>query len=45
LDYVIDDVKMEIDFYNQLSLAYKLDNNIAKAETFSKKAESLIKEQ
>lgn len=45
LDYVIDDVKMEIDFYNQLSFAYKLDNNITKAETFSKKAESLTKEQ
>lgn len=45
LDYIIDDIKMEIDFYNQLSLAYKLDNNITKSETFSKKVESLIKEQ
>jgi tetratricopeptide (TPR) repeat protein len=45
LDYIIEDVKMEIDFYNQLSLAYELDNNITKAQTFTKKAEALTKEQ
>lgn len=44
LDYIIDDVKMEIDFYTQLSLAYQLDNNITKSQTFAKKAEALTKE-
>ncbi len=41
LDYIIDDPKMEADFYRQLSLAYKMDNNIAKSETFAKKAADL----
>lgn len=45
LDYVVDDVKMEIDFYKQLSLAYQLDNNITKSQTFAKKAEELTKGQ
>ncbi len=45
LDYIIDDVRMEIDFYTQLSLAYQLDNNITKAQAFTKKAEALTKEQ
>jgi len=45
LDYIIEDVKMEIDFYNQLSLAYQLDNNIAKAQAFEKKAQALTKGQ
>ena len=45
LDYIIEDVKMEIDFYTQLSLAYELDNNIKKAQAFTKKAEALTKEQ
>jgi len=45
LDYIIDDVKMEIDFYTQLSIAYELDNNISKAKTFTKKAEALTKGQ
>ena len=45
LDYIIDDVKMEIDFYRQLSLAYQLDNNISKAQTFTQKAEALTKGQ
>lgn len=43
LDYIIDDVKMEIDFYTQLSLAYQLDNNITKSQAFAKKAEALTK--
>lgn len=42
LDYIIDDTKMEIDFYTQLSKAYTLLNNTAKAKTFSDKAEQLI---
>lgn len=45
LDYIIEDVKMEIDFYTQLSLAYELDNNIKKSQAFTKKAEALTKEQ
>jgi len=45
LDYIIDDVKMEIDFYSQLSLAYQLDNNITKSQAFTKKAEALTKGQ
>jgi len=43
LDYIIDDVKMEIDFYTQLSLAYQLDNNVTKSQTYAKKAEALTK--
>ncbi|MFC4722928.1 tetratricopeptide repeat protein [Geojedonia litorea] len=45
LDYIIDDTKMEADFYTQLSLAYQLDNNIAKSNAFAKKAEALNKGQ
>lgn len=41
LDYIIDDTKMEIDFYNQLSKAYTLLNNTIKAKTFSDKAKQL----
>ena len=41
LDYIIDDVKMESDFYNQLSEAYTLLNNTVKAKTFSDKAKQL----
>ncbi|WP_242203376.1 tetratricopeptide repeat protein [Aestuariivivens insulae] len=41
LDYIIDDTKMEIDFYTQLSKAYSTLNNLAKAKTFSDKAKQL----
>ncbi|WJJ97126.1 tetratricopeptide repeat protein [Algibacter luteus] len=41
LDYLIDDTKMEADFYNQLSKAYTLLNNTDKAKTFSDKAKQL----
>lgn len=41
LDYVIENPKMEADFYTQLSLAYKLNNNNSKSETFAKKAAAL----
>ena len=41
LDYIIDDTKMEVDFYNQLSKAYILLNNTTKAKTFSDKAKQL----
>ena len=45
LDYIIDDAKMEADFYNQLSAAYKLENNNTKSAAFAKKAENLKKAQ
>jgi tetratricopeptide (TPR) repeat protein len=45
IDYVIDNVIMEIDFYKQLSTAYKYLNNIKKSQTFTKKAEALLNEQ
>ncbi|TXE08487.1 tetratricopeptide repeat protein [Gelidibacter salicanalis] len=41
LDYVIEDPKMEADFYTQLSMAYKLNNNNTKSESFAKKAAAL----
>jgi tetratricopeptide (TPR) repeat protein len=41
LDWVIDDTKMEADFYNQLSKAYTLLNNAAKAKLFTDKAKQL----
>ena len=41
LDYIIDDTKMESDFYKQLSIAHTLLNNTTKAKTFSDKAKQL----
>lgn len=41
LDYIIDDTKMEADFYKQLSLAHTTLNNTVKAKTFSDKAKQL----
>lgn len=41
LDYLIDDPKMEMDFYTQLSKAYTLLNNTSKAKTFIDKAKQL----
>ncbi|MCF1420959.1 MULTISPECIES: lipopolysaccharide assembly protein LapB [Mangrovimonas] len=41
LDYIIEDTKMESDFYNQLSLSYTQLNNTKKAKTFSDKAKQL----
>lgn len=41
LDWVLDNPKMEIDFYKQLSKAYTLLNNTVKAKTFSEKAKQL----
>ncbi|MBJ7879707.1 tetratricopeptide repeat protein [Gelidibacter salicanalis] len=41
LDYIIEDPKMEADFYTQLSIAYNLSNNNTKSETFAKKAAAL----
>ena len=41
VDYVIDDQNMEKDFYNQLSKAYTMQGNSAKAEEYAKKARDL----
>ena len=41
LDYIIEDTKMEADFYNQLSKAHTLLNNTTKAKSFSDKAKQL----
>ncbi|TNJ47011.1 tetratricopeptide repeat protein [Tamlana fucoidanivorans] len=41
IDYIIDDPKMEADFYLQLSKAYTLLNNTVKAKTFSDKAKQI----
>jgi predicted Zn-dependent protease len=44
-DFVVDDSKMLSDFYIQLSIAHKQNNNITKSEAFTKKAEALSKQQ
>lgn len=44
IDYVIDNKQMEIDFYKQLSTAYRMVNNNTKASAFSKKADELAKQ-
>jgi tetratricopeptide (TPR) repeat protein len=41
LDYIIDDAKMEADFYTQLSKAYTLLNNTVKAKAFTDKAKQI----
>ncbi|SEP80793.1 Tetratricopeptide repeat-containing protein [Hyunsoonleella jejuensis] len=41
LDWIVDDTKMEADFYNQLARAYELLNNTNKAKTFRDKANAL----
>jgi tetratricopeptide (TPR) repeat protein len=38
LDYLFDDPKMERDFYEQLSIAYMMKNDIKKAEQYAKMA-------
>lgn len=41
LDFIIDDTKMEADFYSQLSKAHTLLGNTTKAQTFNDKAKQL----
>ncbi|MBU2938094.1 tetratricopeptide repeat protein [Lacinutrix sp. C3R15] len=41
LDYIIDDKKMEGDFYKQISISYIQLNNTVKAKSFSDKAKQL----
>lgn len=43
LDYLIDDVQMEADFMEQLSITYKGLNNLGKSEEYQKKALALNK--
>jgi tetratricopeptide (TPR) repeat protein len=45
VDYVIDDKQLEVDFYKQLSTAYRMTNNITKSKAFAKKAEQLLNTQ
>ncbi len=41
LDWIVDDIKMEADFYRQLGKAYELLNNTTKAQSFIEKANAL----
>lgn len=41
IDYVIDDEKMESDFYAQLSKSYKATGDVSKAEEFQKKSSTI----
>ncbi len=45
LDFLIENPKMEADFYSEMSIAYKALNNISKSETFAKKALDLKAQQ
>ncbi|TBW27773.1 tetratricopeptide repeat protein [Gramella sp. KN1008] len=44
LDYLIDDIRMEVDFYSQLAISYNGMNNVSKAEEYRRKAQNLKKE-
>jgi len=45
LDFLVDDPKMEADYYSELSIAYKGVNNINKSQTFANKAQALKAQQ
>ena len=45
LDYIVDNKKLEHDFYNQLSTAFKLQGNIEASKAFTKKAIALENNQ
>lgn len=45
LDFLVENPKMQADFYKQLSESYRQLNNISQSETFAKKAEALLKDQ
>lgn len=45
LDFLIENPKMESDFYSELSIAHKGLNNNSKSETFAKKARDLKAQQ
>ncbi len=42
LDYIIDDTKMESDFYSQLSEAYRQKGDLDMSESLAKKAKTLL---
>ncbi|MDX1542843.1 MAG: tetratricopeptide repeat protein [Christiangramia sp.] len=44
LDYLIDDIRMEVDFYSQLAISYNGMNHVSKAEEYRRKAQNLKKE-
>lgn len=44
LDYLFDNTRLEIDFYNQLVIAYKALGDEEKAASFKNRAEELLKE-
>ncbi|MBT8296563.1 MAG: hypothetical protein KJO51_09110, partial [Gramella sp.] len=44
LDYLIDDKRMEFDFYSQLAISHNGMNNADKADEYRRKAENLKKE-
>ncbi|MDR9457539.1 MAG: hypothetical protein RI572_09025 [Salegentibacter sp.] len=44
LDYLIDNIRLEIDFYNQLAIAYKGLGDEEKAARFKDRTEELLKE-
>ena len=41
LDYIVDNKKLQLDFYKQLSTAFELQGNIEASEAFTKKAMAL----
>jgi tetratricopeptide (TPR) repeat protein len=45
IDFIVEDPAMKIDYFNELSLAYKQKNNIKKSEAFAQKARDLKQEQ
>lgn len=45
LDFLVENPKMQADFYKQFSESYRQLNNISQSETFTKKAEALLKDQ
>jgi predicted Zn-dependent protease len=45
LDFLVENPKMEADFYIQLSESHKQLNNISQSQTFAKKAQALLKNQ
>jgi hypothetical protein len=45
LDFLVENPRMEADFYKQLSESHKQLNNITQSQTFAKKAEALLKDQ
>ncbi|NNE32398.1 MAG: tetratricopeptide repeat protein [Winogradskyella sp.] len=45
LDFIVENPKMESDFYSELSIAYKGVNNISQSSAFAKKAKAIKAQQ